>query len=422
VHSLEYQSLLVKKFSQMLLSFFMSDPPKVSGLLREYQLDEIVYDLFVTYVIKDCQISNEILMHQNISNNDIWTLITSVLIPAMNSQNAVDNLVIRILDEFILRSKSSCYSQPRIIECVEALPYSYDKVMCYALDNLDKAGFDNSAGIEQTFANLVRLRASSDTTIDNANRFLITVLALNNLGGSKNKSSQEANRKSLRTLLSITDWVVNSSSTPLQCKRLLLKMLLEQLIFLLEISPADFRAFVSSERFLTQLILTVFALDSPAHGQYIRRIFDLLLAPDSGASADQTGRSEAIESSCRFWQHIVRLFIEDEHVLGFFCENYSWVEHLIFSLELYLKSLERLSLGSAVSRTQSLVATSSDDCKFTLDFDVVTRLIGLLTRLSRQDGGACGSQNKTAFGQDVSRVCLTSHLTKLWSLAIEALA
>jgi hypothetical protein len=121
VPSLEYQTCLATKFSQMLFSMYRSDPSHFdssmnsTSLFESYPMSEIIYDLYVVYILKNSQTSSA-----NIHTNDVYILIKNVLLQSMKGQHAVDELVIRILRDFILKS-DKIFSQVRIIETIENL-------------------------------------------------------------------------------------------------------------------------------------------------------------------------------------------------------------------------------------------------------------------------------------------------------------
>ena len=55
VPSLEYQMCLATKFSQLLYSIYISDSELFAEVLKDYDLQEIIYDLFELYIIRDSQ-------------------------------------------------------------------------------------------------------------------------------------------------------------------------------------------------------------------------------------------------------------------------------------------------------------------------------------------------------------------------------
>lgn len=58
VHSLEYQMCLANKFSHLLHSICSSDRDSFAGVLKSYNTEEVIYDLFVLYIIKNALNSN----------------------------------------------------------------------------------------------------------------------------------------------------------------------------------------------------------------------------------------------------------------------------------------------------------------------------------------------------------------------------
>ena len=139
VHSLEYQKCLATKYSQVLVSLYKSNPESMKQILSEYPLEDIIYELFVNYILKDSQTSNTKTNCQNINFNEVWTLINTVLLPCIKDQTLLDEMVIKILNNFILNS-DSIYSKSRVIESLEHLPYSYDKMISYAIEKLYPQG------------------------------------------------------------------------------------------------------------------------------------------------------------------------------------------------------------------------------------------------------------------------------------------
>lgn len=139
VHSLEYQKWLATKFSQVLISLYKSNPESMKEILLEYPLEEVIYNLFVNYIVKDSQESSTKTNLQSNTCNEVWILINWVLLPSIKDQSLLNNLVIKIINNFILNSES-LYSKSRVIKSLQHLPYSYDKIISYAIDNLNPEG------------------------------------------------------------------------------------------------------------------------------------------------------------------------------------------------------------------------------------------------------------------------------------------
>jgi hypothetical protein len=59
VHSLEYQMWLANKFSSLLYSVYSTDKDSFARVLRNYNTEEIIYDLFVLYIIKNSLNAND---------------------------------------------------------------------------------------------------------------------------------------------------------------------------------------------------------------------------------------------------------------------------------------------------------------------------------------------------------------------------
>ena len=59
----------------MLLSIYKTDVKLFGEILKNYPLKEIVYDLYVCYIIKDSQTSNSSNKYNSIHSNEVYQFI-----------------------------------------------------------------------------------------------------------------------------------------------------------------------------------------------------------------------------------------------------------------------------------------------------------------------------------------------------------
>jgi len=192
---------------------YKADSEKISQILAEYPLEKIIYDLFVNYIIKDSQTSNSQYAHQNINSNEVWILINTVLLPNIKNKESLDELVIKILNNFILNS-DLIYSKSRVIESLENLPYSYDKIISYAIKKLyptqEEVELDNN--VEEILKNLSNKTKKEEMENINTKRLLMTVLILNNLKLNKDQDVSS----SLDKINKIFNWLISNINISLE--------------------------------------------------------------------------------------------------------------------------------------------------------------------------------------------------------------
>ena len=167
----------------MLLSIYKSDVKLFDEVLKNYPLKEIVYDLYVCYIIKNSQTSKNSNKCNNIHSNEVYQFIKSVLLQSISDQDAIDELVIKILTNFILES-DPIYSQACIIESIENLPYSYEKIIEFAYSKLNQSeeSILKSKNVEHVIDNLnqsiSRVKSSEN---ESSVKLLMTSLVMDNL-------------------------------------------------------------------------------------------------------------------------------------------------------------------------------------------------------------------------------------------------
>jgi len=192
---------------------YKADSEKISQILAEYPLEKIIYDLFVNYIIRDSQTSNSQYTHQNINSNEVWILINTVLLPNIKNKESLDELVIKILNNFILNS-DLIYSKSRVIESLENLPYSYDKIISYAIRKLyptqEEVELDNN--VEEILINLSNKTQKEEMENINTKRLLMTVLILNNLKLNKDQDVSS----SLDKINKIFNWLISNMNISLE--------------------------------------------------------------------------------------------------------------------------------------------------------------------------------------------------------------
>ena len=434
VKSFEYQMCLASKFSQLLISLYKSNPHKLKEVLKEYSLEHIIYELYVYYIIKGSQTSNKENKSQNICQNDVWVLINTVLLPGVNDQAAIDNLVIKILNDFILNS-DPIYSKARVIESLENLPYSYDKVIAYAYANLYQDDTHSIKGqdISHIFKSLQEPKTQPSQEQNNTNKLLLTVLSLNNLKASENKVDQTKISNTLQKAYLITEWIISNVSLNLKTKQFLLTMTLDLLVYLLKISSIqNYQDLAKSDKFLTQLSLTIFMMNSKTHKKQLAQILELLISNEMKTTEEiieldkeslpkykYTMESKLIilESSFKFWQNIVSLLLNNENIIKEGHKKSSWIENLLYSLDFYLNSYKKLNNtiqhiednNDHLNIDQEYINIS----KLKPNFSVVKNLVELLRNI--------GTTNDKE-GYTSVRTYSSSHLTTLWSLVFETVA
>ena len=102
---------------------------------------------------------------------------------SISDQDVIDELVIKILTNFILES-DPIYSQACIIESIENLPYSYEKIIEFAYSKLDQSeeSILKSRNVEHAIENLnqsiSRVKSSAN---ESSVKLLMTSLVINNL-------------------------------------------------------------------------------------------------------------------------------------------------------------------------------------------------------------------------------------------------
>ena len=359
IESLEYQACLALKLWQMLLSIYKSDTKLFDEVLKNYPLKEIVYDLYVCYIIKDSQTSNNGNKWNNIHANEVYQFIKSVLLQSISDQEVIDELVIKILSNFILKS-DPIYSQARIIESIENLPYSYDKIIEFAYSKLNQSeeSILKSRNVEHVLENLDKSFSITKSSEDESSvKLLMTSLIMDNLKLSDD--NQEKVSKSLKVWVQIIDWIVQNKLLDSKKKQFLLKMSLDLLIYLLKISKIeDLSEIIKNEEFLTLLSLTIFFYNSKDHNQQLANIFDCILSKGNTATLEELqkfnneeidqqwilikNKLEILASSFKFWENIIGLLLNDHHVKRHYVNKSRWVEYLIFSLMKYLGVTEKL--------------------------------------------------------------------------------
>jgi len=116
-----------------------SDISKLSEILRSFPLETFIYDMITIYVLNCDDSSSQ--SHKNelsASSNDIRALIKLVLLPAVESQEVVDHLTIRLLEDYVFKTPSFGYSLSKVINLIKNLPYSFDQIISYTLSSLSK--------------------------------------------------------------------------------------------------------------------------------------------------------------------------------------------------------------------------------------------------------------------------------------------
>ena len=250
-------------------------------ILKEYPLEEIIYELFVNYVLKDSQTSNASSSVHNINSNEVWMLINTVLLPSIEDQSVLDRLVIKVLNNFILNS-DSIYSKSRVIESLENLPYSYDKVISYAIEKLypgqDDVKLTND--IQKVLNALVKDGSPAKKESVSTKRLLMTVLVLNNLKSHHNQNVSQ----SLSKINLIASWLIDNISLTSQGKQSskmmdfsIMKLIVNYQFQLLTMTGVEDHLELSKkESFMTAHTLTVFLIDNKDLNNKLSEIFSLL--------------------------------------------------------------------------------------------------------------------------------------------------
>lgn len=117
---------------------------------------------------------------------------------SISDQEVIDELVIKILTNFILKS-DPIYSQARIIESIENLPYSYDKIIEFAYSKLNQSeeSILKSRNVEHVLENLDKSFSITKSSEDESSvKLLMTSLIMDNLKLSDD--NQEKVSKSLK--------------------------------------------------------------------------------------------------------------------------------------------------------------------------------------------------------------------------------
>lgn len=344
----------------------------------------------------------------------------------MKGQNAVDNLVIKILNNFIYKSSQETeqiYSQTRVIECLEHLPYSYDIIISHAYTQLTQIESNNGdmSSIENILSNLEPLKEESKERNSQIVRLLATVLSLNNLKGAEDKKSREKISITLSKCYEIIQWIISSRKLSLPNKKLLLNMTLELQVYLLSISESSQHLeIIKNEKFLINLSITIFFMDCKTQSQQLSKIFELILS-----NAELKPREEIVEFekdslfayrkklenmllileySFQFWQNIVKVLLNDPKIQKSFLDKPVWIDNLIFSLNFYLSSFEKLyKCINHIENNNDLLKVDEEIInisRLSPRFEVIKNLVGLLQRFN-------------ANSQDI---------TTLWSLVFESVA
>jgi len=137
-------------------------------------------------------------------------------------------------------------------------------------------------------------------------------------------------------------------------------MTLELKVYLLKICQAsDHLEAIKGEKFLTHLTITIFFLNSKEHSQLLAKIFELILNNVEFVNREQLmeldkenmykyqkdiqNMLQVLGFSFKFWQNIVQLLLNDKHVREKYIHKPVWIDNLIFSLDFYLSSFEKLN-------------------------------------------------------------------------------
>lgn len=254
-----------------------SDISKLSEILRSFPLETFIYDMITIYVLNCDDSSSQ--SHKNelsASSNDIRALIKLVLLPAVESQEVVDHLTIRLLEDYVFKTPSFGYSLSKVINLIKNLPYSFDQIISYTLSSLSKQQAKLNS-LEDIWNVLRRNDSNNSTQLDTASKLLMVAVALNESAESS-AEVQPKTSNSLKTLFKIIDWVLCEASNSAKLKALCLEMALKMTVSLLKIGqPWDQRDFITSEGLMARLIQTVFWFNSAQLKWYTKQIYDQLL-------------------------------------------------------------------------------------------------------------------------------------------------
>jgi hypothetical protein len=392
VQNLEYQKSLATKFAQTLVSLYKSDPELFSKSLTEYDLEEIIYDLFVNYILNDSQSSKDF------AQNDIWTLINFVLMPAVKDQQAVNRLVIKVLSNFI-STTSGVHSKARVIQSLEHLPYSYEKILLHAYENLyqDPSKIKVFDGIQDIFESFNQPTTVSNPEDDSVHKLLLTVLVLNNLKEPTTDAEKQIITETLETTYKIAEWVIQNITFNPQMKKFILNMVLDLLVYLLKLTGIENLSKLASSqsKFLRNLTMTTFFMDQKDLSQKLSQIFEMLVSTnnlktneeaqalkDEPLAAYKLMMQETLlifENSFKFWENSTNTLLSDPVVNKEYSHKQSWVTNLIFCLDFYLTSYDKLtSLITHIRVNNSVLEIDNEILDISLarpDFKVVENLV-----------------------------------------------
>jgi hypothetical protein len=252
-------------------------------------------------------------------------------------------------------------------------------------------------------------------------KLLATVLSLNNLKNANDKKNREKISSTLDKCYEIILWIISSKTLNQQNKKLLLNMTLELQVYLLSISESvQHLEIIKKEKFLTDLSITIFFMSCKTQSQQLSKIFDLILNNTdlkprdiiSGLEKDAlySYRKQLenmlliLEHSFKFWQNIVKVLLNNPKIQNDFFDKPMWMDNLIFSLDFYLSSFDKLykCIDHIQENNEWLKVDEEiiNISKLSPRFEVIKSLIGLLQRFNTNS-------------QDI---------TTLWSLVFESLA
>ena len=179
--------------------------------------------------------------------------------------------------------------------------------------------------------------------------------------------------------------------------------------------------------------MTLFLINSSALNQKLSDIFTLLI--DSKPLEEEfllSDKSEKFVSKFKgevldkmvllenlflFWQKMIQLLLHHDYMKNHYSYRSKWIENLLFSIEYYLHSYEKLNklIDFAEKNNEVLMIDQEffEISKVKPDYDVIKSLVDLLKsyETSKQGNNILAKRSYT-----------NNHLTTLWSLVFETLA
>lgn len=209
-------------------------------------------------------------------------------------------------------------------------------------------------------------------------------------------------------------------------------MIIELIVYFLKFTGvSDYLELMQSKKFLTSLTLTIFLLNNQSHSHKLSQIFNLVTENHQNKSKEELKKLSAdelkvysdlskdkltiFELSLKYWESIVKLLLSDPHIIDNYSYKTTWIENLIFSLDFYLNSVEKLTKHIEFIENNNEILSIDEEIigisKVKPDFKVVKDLYNIINSF----GDIKSSENETQ-----KRVFTNSQLTTLWSLVFEA--